>query len=214
MAEFLFADFNLAFGVAICFVVLLALIEGLGLIIGLSLMNVLDQFTPVDLDCDIDVSSGGLTSVLGWLCINRMPLLVWLVITLSSFGLAGYALNYLSIISLNFVFPAFVVTILAVIFAIYFTKLVAKPLAKILPKNESSALSNHSFVGLAGKITVGKASFENPAEAVIHDSYQQKHYVLVAPESPNEVFLAGSDIVLIEKQEKYWLAASLATLNK
>lgn len=214
MTEFLLADFNLYFGIAICFVVLLAFIEGLGLIIGLSLMNVLDQLTPIDIDSDIDVSSGGLTSVLGWLCINRMPLLVWLVIFLSSFGLAGYSLNYLTLISLNFVFSAFLVGITAIIFAVYFTKLVAKPLAKLLPKNESSALSNQSFVGLAGKITVGKASFENPAEAVIHDSYQQKHYVLVAPVSPQEVFVAGSDIVLIEKLEKYWLAASFDTLNK
>ena len=207
MAEFLLADFNIYYAIAICFVVALALIEGLGLIIGLSLMNVLDQLTPVDIDVDIDVSTGGLTSLIGWLCLNRMPLLVWFVITFSGFGLCGYSINYISLVSLNFVLPTFITMITSIMFAVYFTKLMSKPLVKILPKNESSAQSNNSFVGLVGKITIGKASFENPAEAVIHDAYNQKHYLMVAPELEPDIFTAGSEVVLLEKLDNYWLAA-------
>lgn len=208
MTEFLLADFNIYYGIALCFVLALALFEGLGLIIGFSLMNALDQLTPVDIDVDIDVSTGGLTSLLGWLCLNRMPLLIWLVISFSGFGLSGYSFNYITAVSLSFIFPTYVTVISASIFAIYFTKLMAKPLAKILPKNESSAQSNNTFVGLVGKITIGKASFNNPAEAVIHDSYNQKHYLMVAPESEQETFIAGSEVVLLEKLENYWLAVS------
>ena len=59
------------------------------------------------------------------------------------------------------------------------------------------------------KITIGKASFENPAEAMIYDSFNQKHYLMVAPESAQEVFIEGSEVVLLEKLENYWLATAL-----
>lgn len=209
MIEFLLADFNLPYAIAIAFVILLALIEGLGLIIGLSLMNVLDQFTAIDIDAEVDVSSGGLTSVLGWLCINKMPLLVWLVLISSSFGISGYTLNYIQLLSINLILPTYITLISAIILAIYLTKIFSKPLVKILPKNESSAQSNTSFIGLVGKITIGKASFENPAEAMIYDSFNQKHYLMVAPESEQEVFIEGSEVVLLEKLENYWLATAL-----
>lgn len=38
------------------------------------------------------------------------------------------------------------------------------------------------------KITQGKASFQNPTEAVLQDEYHQKHYLLVAPQSKDEIF--------------------------
>ncbi|MGJ8693033.1 MAG: YqiJ family protein [Thalassotalea sp.] len=206
MLDFFLADYNLYFASAISFVLFLSLIEGLGLVIGLSLMSFLEQFTPIDIDVDVDVTTGGLTAVMGWLCLNRLPLLIWLVVILSGFGLFGYSINYLSLASLGFILPTFFIVGLASIFAIYFTKAVSKPLSKILPKNETSAISNDSFVGLVGKITIGKATFQNPAEAVIHDHHGQKHYLLVAPESQEAIFAAGAEVVLIEKQEKYWLA--------
>ena len=101
MLDFVLADYNLLFTCSICFVFILAFIEGLGLLIGFSLMNALDQLTPIDLNTEIDLTEGGLTALLGWLCLNRLPLLIWLVILLTSFGLFGYCLNYLSYSILN-----------------------------------------------------------------------------------------------------------------
>lgn len=213
MTEFFLADFNILYSIALCFVIALAFIEGLGLIIGVSLMEMFGQFSTFDVDADIDVTSGGLTSVIGWLCLNRLPLLIWLVILLTSFGSCGIVINYITVSELNFVFPTYVTAIASLIFAIYFTKAFSKPLAKILPKNETSALSNTSFTGLVGKITVGKATINSPAEAVIQDAYKQKHYILVAPEKEDEVFLSGSSVVLLKKSANHWLAAPFETLD-
>lgn len=208
MIEFLLADYNVYYAATLIFVVMLALIEGLGLIIGLSLMSALDDFFSLDVDADIDVTTGGLTSVWGWLCLNKLPVLIWLVIFFASFGVAGYTINYLTLTVFSSLLPVFIGIFCAVFVAVFFTKFLSTPLAKLLPKNESSAQSNQSFVGLVGRITVGKASFENPAEAVIYDSFNQKHYVLVAPEFKEEEFKQGSEIVLLKKLESYWLAAA------
>ncbi len=209
MLEFFLSDYNLYYSIAISFVVILSLVEGLGLLLGFSLMSVLDQFTPIDIDADVDLSSGGLTAFIGWLCLHRLPLLIWLVIVLSSFGICGVSLNYLSLVMLDTTLSAYVIFIPSFLFAIFFVKLIAKPLSNLLPKNETSAISNHSFCGLVGKITIGKATYKNPAEAVIHDSFAQKHYILVAPESTDIVLEAGTEIVLVEKLEQYWLAIPL-----
>lgn len=205
MIEFMLADFNLLFSCAIFFVFILLLIEGLGLIIGFSLMNALDQLTGFDLDADIDLTAGGLTSLLGWLCLNRLPMLIWLVLFLSSFGIFGYSINYFSPLIFETSLASYLVVSSALIITVYFIKLVAAPLTEILPKNESSAISNHSFVGKLAKITQGKASFQNPTEAVLQDEYHQKHYLLVAPQSKDEIFIEGTEVVLVEKNENYWL---------
>jgi len=102
--------------------------------------------------------------------------------------------------------PTFIAYIFAFTLAIFMTRLIGKPLAVILPKNESSAVSNHSFTGLVAKITIGTAKKNSPAEAVLVDQFNQKHYVLVAPDDSNDTFNQSEEVVLVEKTSNFWLA--------
>ena len=210
MFEFLVADFNTPFAIALGSVLILGLFEGLGLLVGLSIMSLFDQFSPfemeVDVELDANVTSGGITSVVGWLYLNKLPLLVWLVLFLSTFAIAGYSFNYLNLNWLTLALPSFVASIFAIIAAIVMTRTIGKPLAKLMPKNETSAVSADSFTGLVAKVTIGKATQHSPAEAVLTDQFNQKHYVLVAPETSDEIFEQSQQVVLVEKQEKCWLA--------
>jgi len=208
MYEFLFADINTGFAIALSIVVVLGLLEGLGMLIGLSVMNLMDQFSPFELDIDIDtdVSADGLTPLLGWLCLNRLPLLIWAVLFLTSFSIAGYTFNFLLLGTFSITLPTFVAYIFAFTLAILMTRLIGKPLARVLPKNESSAVSNDSFTGQVAKITIGTAKKDSPAEAVLTDQFNQKHYILVAPDSANDIFNQSEEVVLVEKTANYWLA--------
>lgn len=214
MIEFLLADFNTGFAISIGLVLTLAILEGVGMLIGLSLMNMLDQISPFNFetDIDLDANTSGLTPLLGWLCLNRLPLLVWFVLFFSIFGIAGYTINYASIATLEFLLPEFIVYISALLSAVMLTRLIGAPLARLLPKNESSAVSNNSFVGLIAKITIGTAKHNSPAEAALIDSFNQKHYVLVCPESEEDNFQQGEEIVLVEKTGNIWLAVKFANL--
>jgi len=213
MIAFLLADFNTAFSIAFGTVIALALLEGLGMLIGLSLMSLLDQFSPIDLDleldaviADTDLGGGGITSLLGWLCLNRLPLLIWLVLFLTSFAISGYSLNFIALNINASVLPVFISTSMALVAALFLTRYLGTPLGRLLPKNESSAVSNNSFNGIIAKITIGTAKHNNPAEAALVDKFNQKHYVMVSPDNPTETFNQGDEVVLVEKQENIWLA--------
>jgi len=208
MYEFLFADINTGFAIALSIVAILGLLEGIGMLIGLSVMNIMDQFSPFELDVEIDtdISANGLTPLLGWLYLNKLPLLVWAVLFLTSFSISGYTFNFVVLGTFSATLPTFIAYIFAFTLAIFMTRLIGKPLAKILPKNESSAVSNHSFTGLVAKITIGTAKKNSPAEAVLVDQFNQKHYVLVAPDDSNDTFNQSEEVVLVEKTSNFWLA--------
>ncbi|WP_026339261.1 OB-fold-containig protein [Psychromonas ossibalaenae] len=202
MLAFFLADFNLPYSSALAIVLGLAFIEGAGLIIGLSLGSLLDDLLPMDLDINADpnLPAGGLTAVLGWLYLKQLPFLVWLLLFLSGFGIAGLTLNF--IINL----PLFLSLPFALLAAVFISRLLGRQIARIIPKNESSALSNTSFSGKLATITIGRASKGNAAEAVLHDEFNQKHYVMVEPEQESLVFEQGTQVVLIEKLKSSWTA--------
>jgi hypothetical protein len=208
MIEFILADINIGFAVALCSVLALAMLEGIGMLIGLSMVNLLDHISPIDLDIDVDTDLpvGGLTPLLGWLCLNRLPLLIWLVLFLTSFGITGYTLNYILLNNFTIHFSEFLIYGLSFILSLYATHHIGVPLSRLLPKNESSAISNNSFNGLIATITIGTAKQDSPAEASLIDSFNQKHYVLVSPDNDNEEFNQGQQVVLVEKKESFWLA--------
>lgn len=208
MIEFILADINIGFAVALCLVLALAILEGIGMLIGLSMVNLLDHMSPIDLDIDVDTDlpTGGLTPLLGWLCLNRLPLLIWLVLFLTSFGITGYTLNYILLNNFTVNLSEFLTYGLSFILSLYATHHIGIPLSRLLPKNETSAISNNSFKGLIATITIGTAKQGSPAEASLTDSFNQKHYVLVTPDSDNEEFNQGQQVVLVEKKESFWLA--------
>ncbi len=85
----------ICYAVALAIVALLGVIEGLTLIAGISLMAAMDDWLP-DADLDTDLPQGGLTALAGWLCLDRLPVLIWFVLALGCFSIAGYLLNYFS----------------------------------------------------------------------------------------------------------------------
>lgn len=210
MMQFLFSDLNTAYSIALGIVISLAILEGVGMLIGLSVMNMLDQISPIDINVDFNVEStlttGGLTPLLGWLCLNRLPLLVWLILFLTCFGMTGLSINFMLINTFSIIVPAWLSYSVSFIFACFLTRLIGKPLARLLPKNESSAISKDSFKGLIATITIGKAKIDSPSEASVIDRFSQKHYLMVAPENNHEEFTQGDQVVLVEKLDKYWLA--------
>lgn len=207
--QFFISDLNLPYTIALTIVFGVAMLEGLALLVGASLMSLLDDLVDINIDTDAEVSSGGLTSLLGWLCLNKLPLLVWLVLLLTSFALGGLIYNYIMVITVNLDILFWLSKPVALITALLSTHYLGEKIAKIIPKNESSATSTSEFAGRVATITLGKASIGNAAQAVLIDDYQQKHYVMVEPEQADQTFLQGSSVVLLEKKATSWTAASL-----
>jgi hypothetical protein len=70
-------------------------------------------------------------------------------------------------------------------------------LAKVIPKDESSAISDASLIGRVGTIVIGTARAGRPAEARVRDEYGTTHYVMVEPEDPEQALSAGASVLLV-----------------
>jgi hypothetical protein len=205
MVEFLFTQANLPFSISLSFVLLLGVFEALSLVIGYSLIGALDDWAPIDVDSDI--STSGFTGVSGWLCLNRLPLLIWFVLVLVSFSIAGYTSNFLSLLFTEQMLPQVISLPIALLCTAISCRYLGASLAKVLPKNESSAVSIDTLLGSVGTVTIGCAIKGKPSEALVRDQYQQRHYVLVEPEVVGVEFQTGTQVVLLKREGTVWSAA-------
>lgn len=191
----------LPFTVALTVMLAIALLEGAGLVIGVAFSSLLDQLLPdVDFDptLDVDTQPGVFVRLLGWLYIGKVPALVVLVAFLTAFGLLGIILQSILQATFGFTLPAIGAAALVFVASLPITRQFARGLAAILPKDETSAVSTGSFIGLTATITLGTASADNPAEARLTDRYNQTHYVMVVPDDEDR--LEQGTVVLLVKQ--------------
>ena len=196
------APFSIALGVML----LIALMEAMGTVFGISPSGLIDQIVPdmdVDVDADVDLDadgsiepSGFLSSLLGWLCIGKVPALVLLVAFLTTFGVSGMVMQSIVKSTVGFHLPALIAVCIALFLALPPTRWLALGLSKIMPKEETEAVSTTSFIGKVATITRGVARHDMPAEAKLRDVHGQMHYVLVEPDVTDEEFPQGSEVLL------------------
>ena len=208
MLSFLLDDANFWFSCALGIVLALFILEMAGMFFGVSLLGLIDDQAALDADAD----SSGFTEFGSWLALDRVPLLVWLVLLLTTFGIAGLAFNFLSLTLLNTYFARWLITLLAVVAGLFFTARFGTVIARLLPKQESSATTADELVGTVGHITVGVARQNSPAEGKFVDAHGQPHYLLVEPIEPDEQFSQGEKILLIQKRDYRWLASRYSDL--
>ena len=206
MFTFLLADMNLLYTLAISIVLLFLCLELLGLIVGISLLDLLNNISPIDTNSSLTITDGGVSNLLDWLCLTKLPMLVWLIIALTHFAIIGYSINYAVLTSLELQPQLIFILPTTVFFTLIMTHFVGSALAKIMPNNETTAVSTSTFIGKAAKITIGTASSGNPADALLLDDFNQKHYIMVEPEFEKEYLPQGTEVVIVEKLNGTWLA--------
>ena len=209
MLSFLLDDANFWFSCALGIVIALFILEMAGMFFGVSLLGLVDDQAALDADTD---TSSGFTEFGSWLALDRVPLLVWLVLLLTTFGSAGLTFNFLSLTLLDTYFARWLITLLAVVAGLFFTARFGTFISRLLPKQESSATTADELVGTVGHITVGVARQNSPAEGKFIDAHGQPHYLLVEPLEPDEQFSQGEKILLIQKRDYRWLASRYTDL--
>jgi hypothetical protein len=67
----------------------------------------------------------------------------------------------------------------------------------VIPRDETSAVSDASLVGRVGVIVIGAARAGKPAETRVVDEHGATHYVMVEPDEPDQVLDAGARVLLV-----------------
>lgn len=211
MLEFLTADENLAFSVALALMTLLALLEGVGMLLGAGLSGLVDALLPDSLapDMDLDVpdaaTPGPISGLLGWLYVGKVPLLVVLILLLMSFGLGGLLLQTLMRGVSGGLLPVWIASCAALTLALPLTRSGARLMARLIPRDETEAVSEDSFVGRVALLTLGSARPGYPAQARLTDAHGQTHYLMVEPDGEMEL-AAGSQALIVKKRGHLFLA--------
>jgi membrane protein implicated in regulation of membrane protease activity len=187
--SFLLSPDNVPFVAALVLMLLIGVVEALGLGGGAVLGDGLDGA-----DADVNVET---PSLLSWINVGRLPLLMLIVVFLLAFGLTGLVGQAVLAGAIGRTLPWFAATPLAFAVALPVTRVFGRVVARILPKDETSAVSRDSLVGRVAVIVTGEARQGSAAEARVRDEHRQVHYVMVEPDDAGDVFPQGSSVLLV-----------------
>jgi Inner membrane protein YqiJ, N-terminal/Inner membrane protein YqiJ, OB-fold len=183
---------NAPFLVAVALMIVIGALEGLSLIVGTGLSHHLDHLFGAHLDVDHP-------GVLGWLHIGRAPILVLLVIFLMAFAISGLVLQWALNGVTGYPLPAWIASIFAAACALPVVRGLGGLIARAIPRDETTAVSEDSFVGRVARLTGESASEGRPAQAKLTDEHGQSHYFLVEPDAADVTFARGETILVVRR---------------
>ncbi len=204
MFEFITAGPNQPFAIALVVMILIALMEGVGTLLGMGVSGIVEGFVPdLDLDVAVDFPEGespfALSRLLGWLRFGQVPALILLIVFLTAFGLVGLGLQMLARSTFGLLAPGWLASIAALGLSLPVVRLVGGGLGKVLPKDETSAVTDQTFIGRVAVITLGTSRQGSPAEGRLEDQYGQAHYLMIEPDLAAEEFSQGELVLLVKK---------------
>ena len=190
------------FGIAIALMILLGVLEVISMLAG-GISDWLDNLLPDSLtetahaEVGLDVADAGIfVRFLSWLYVGRIPVLMLMVVFLAVYGLTGYLFQT----AFATVFGSYLNGTLAAVIVWFLSlplvRVTASGLYKIMPKDETTAVSQESLIGRVGTVVLGEARVGNAAQVRVKDAYGQQHYVMVEPDS-EDVLKQGDAVLLV-----------------
>ncbi|MBH5322271.1 YqiJ family protein [Aurantiacibacter sediminis] len=205
----LFADYNLPFAIALGVMALLTLLQVIGL-------GDFDFGGDVDLDVGADGEiadptsaglGGAITTLLG---LGKVPLFVWLIVYLLLFAVIGMSIQAFASDLTGTPLFAWLAALIAGGASLPVTATLVRPLGRLLPQDETSAVSLNTLVGKRAVITDGTSEKGSAARARVRDHHGQTHYVMVEPHEDASVIPAGDEVLLVRREGNVFFGVPLA----
>jgi membrane protein implicated in regulation of membrane protease activity len=204
MLDFVTAGSNMPFTIALAMMLILAALEVLGFLFGLSAHGLLDGFFDVDHDLHAGhVDGSELMSVslvdkfMGWLHFGKVPVLILFAVFLVSFGVAGYLLQGTLWALSGLLLPWWIAAPMVLPLTLPCVRVFGGALARVLPKDETQSVSQTGLVGRMATVVLGTARSGSPAQAKVRDQHGQMHYVMLEPDDADDAFSAGDNVLLV-----------------
>lgn len=190
------------FGIAIALMLLLGVLEILSLLLG-RINDWIDGLLPDSLtetahaEVGLETAdAGAFVRFLSWLYVGKLPLLMLMVVFLCVYGLAGYLLQGTVHALTGGYLNGWLAAAAAWLLCLPAVRTAAALLYRILPKDETTAVSQNSLVGRVGIVVLGDAHPGMPAQVRVPDRHGQQHYVLAEPDG-DAVLHQGQAVLLV-----------------
>ncbi len=178
--------------------------------LGMLLVLALLQLVGIGLDADADLdggNAGGLGHALDWLNAGQLPILVLAIVALASFAIAGVLIQSAAQTAVGLL-PWPVASVAALATAVPATRWLSRPLARVLPLDETTAVAIDSLLGRRARIVLGTARSGSPARAQVEDRHGRRHFVMVEP-AGDGVLTADDLLLLVTRDGPHFLAITI-----
>lgn len=189
---------NVVFAWALGLLVVLGTLQLVLFLFGLGLSSLFDHVLP-DLHFDADAPSG-LESILSLLGLGKVPLAVSLLLFLFLFSFVGYNLQLVLAATPLGALSALPAAGAAFVTTLPLLRLATDGVARVIPRDETLAVSEKTFVGRIARITLGTVTRERSSEARLEDDHGHAHYVQVIAEDDGDSFEAGDEVIIVRQE--------------
>ncbi|MEM1196944.1 MAG: OB-fold-containig protein [Pseudomonadota bacterium] len=198
----LLAEYNLPFLIALIALVLISLAQ----IVGLGDVFDADADIEIDVDPDAAISSGWLEGVFSLLGLGKVPFLIWLMLLMFVFAAIGVSGQALVVALIGIPLDAAVAALLAAAAALPINGALTRPLARLLPQDETSAVTLDTLVRRDAEIQIGTAKRGSPARSKVIDVFGHPHFVMVEPHDPDATMSQGDTVLLVRREGETFYA--------
>lgn len=152
-----------------------------------------------------DLPQKSLGNALDWLNIGKVPVVVSLLLFFWLFGALGLLIQEGLVQVFGGRMPGGLLAMVVAVLSLLVLRQVIPPIAKILPKDETSAI-DEDYVGRTAVITIGTATCEMPAEARVKDRFGRDRYIRVVPDIPGDKFPQSSEVLIVSRKGTIYTA--------
>jgi hypothetical protein len=202
---------NIVFSISLSLMLMFAALECVLMILGGGSQHMFEQFLaedPLQPEIGPDQDNSLISKVSDWLYLGRLPLFIWLIIFLTSYGLSGLLIQGIFERLTSQLFSVWLISPACLFLCMPVVRSLAMATAKILPQDESATIYSDELIGRTATIILGDAKTNAPAQAKVRDQHGQTHYVLVEPEQ-NEILNQGQTVILTQKTKNGFQAIEL-----
>ena len=188
------------FAIAAVMIGIVGAIETLSMLIGVSLSELLGKAMSVDHNSD-----STFVNALCWLNVGGVPLLVFILLALGLFSIAGFLIQDAARLVMA-PLPASIAALGAVAVALPLLRASTREVARLIPQDESYAVSLSDLIGRVGQVVVGPLDQGLPGRVRVKDVHDNWHTVTAsaAPDSPP--LQKGARVLLVDCRDRLFIA--------
>jgi len=202
VADILLAPDVRPFAIAAAVMVALGAIELLTMIVGFSIGELVGKDFALDADSH-DVIGG----LFLWINAGRLPLLILIILALGIFSIEGFFLQGLAH-AFGGTLPVWIAVLAAGAGSIPVIRVTSRGVARVIPRDESYAVSEADFVGLLAEVSVGPLDQGLPGRVRLKDVFGNWHTVAARAGANSESLPVGASVLLVDRDAKSFIAIS------
>jgi YqiJ-like protein len=190
------------FAIAAAIMVALGGIELLTTLVGFSISQLVGDGVAVEAD-----SHDALGGLFLWINAGRLPLLILIILSLGVFSIEGFLLQGIAHV-VGTAVPVAIAALVAMAGSIPVIRTTGRGLARIIPRDETYAVSDADFVGKVALVSVGPLDQGLPGRVRLKDVFGNWHTVPARASPDSQALAVGASVLLVDRDAKSFIAIS------